>query len=134
MKKLSRSAPVLATLHGAGFESRGRTLLPKLDFTWRQGERWAILGPNGSGKSLFLSLLAGEVYAPELETEYGFKGIGGRDPESRVALVSLRKQQEALEAFDSFVQMRWNSTDSECAPTLDAWLNQDSVEDVLPYE
>ena len=69
-----------------------------------------------------------------METEYGFKGIDGRDPEGRVSLVSLRKQQEALEAFDSFVQMRWNSTDSDCAPTLDAWLNQDSVEDVLPYE
>ncbi|MEW6753577.1 MAG: ATP-binding cassette domain-containing protein [Candidatus Latescibacterota bacterium] len=35
-------------------------ILDGVDWTVRQGERWALLGPNGSGKSTLLSLILGD--------------------------------------------------------------------------
>lgn len=37
--------------------SAGRTLIPSVTWTIRQGEGWALSGPNGSGKSTLLSLI-----------------------------------------------------------------------------
>ncbi len=38
----------------------GHTILDRVSWTVRRGERWAVLGPNGSGKSTLLSLLCGD--------------------------------------------------------------------------
>jgi molybdate transport system ATP-binding protein len=38
----------------------GRPILHDINWTVRQGERWALLGPNGSGKSTLLSLIAAD--------------------------------------------------------------------------
>jgi molybdate transport system ATP-binding protein len=38
----------------------GHTILDRVSWTVRAGERWAVLGPNGSGKSTLLSLLCGD--------------------------------------------------------------------------
>jgi len=38
----------------------GRTILDRLDWTVRCGEKWALLGENGSGKSTLLSLLCAD--------------------------------------------------------------------------
>jgi len=37
-----------------------RTILNKINWTIKQGERWALLGPNGAGKSTLLSLISGD--------------------------------------------------------------------------
>ncbi|MBM3981476.1 MAG: ATP-binding cassette domain-containing protein [Planctomycetes bacterium] len=38
----------------------GHTILDRVSWAVRAGERWAVLGPNGSGKSTLLSLLCGD--------------------------------------------------------------------------
>jgi molybdate transport system ATP-binding protein len=38
----------------------GHTILDRVSWVVRAGERWAVLGPNGSGKSTLLSLLCGD--------------------------------------------------------------------------
>ncbi len=38
----------------------GHTILDRVSWTVRTGERWALLGPNGSGKTTLLSLLCGD--------------------------------------------------------------------------
>ncbi|WP_020468200.1 ATP-binding cassette domain-containing protein [Zavarzinella formosa] len=38
----------------------GQTILDRVNWTVRAGERWALLGPNGSGKTTLLSLIAGD--------------------------------------------------------------------------
>ncbi len=38
----------------------GRTILDRITWTVRTGERWAVVGPNGSGKTTLLSLLCGD--------------------------------------------------------------------------
>jgi molybdate transport system ATP-binding protein len=45
-------------------------ILDGIDWTVRQGEKWALLGPNGSGKSTLLSLITADnpqVYANHVE-------------------------------------------------------------------
>ncbi len=39
---------------------KGVPILRDINWTVRQGERWALLGPNGSGKTTLLSLLCGD--------------------------------------------------------------------------
>jgi molybdate transport system ATP-binding protein len=38
----------------------GHTILDRVSWSVRAGERWAVLGPNGSGKTTLLSLLCGD--------------------------------------------------------------------------
>lgn len=38
-----------------------KRLLADIDWTLRQGERWALTGPNGAGKSTLVKLLAGDL-------------------------------------------------------------------------
>lgn len=109
-------------------------LFPGLDFVWRKGEHWGVLGPNGSGKSVLSGILSGTLFRREVEVSYGFKGRNSSDPERAVTVVSLERQAELLAEMDSYVQMRWNASEEEATPTLAAWLSQDSVEDVAPFE
>jgi iron complex transport system ATP-binding protein len=47
-------------VHLSGVDVRidGTTILHRIDWSVRQGERWVIVGPNGSGKTTLLRLLA----------------------------------------------------------------------------
>jgi len=47
-------------LHGVTVRYGRRTVLDKLDWTVRAGERWLVTGPNGSGKTTLLSLVTGD--------------------------------------------------------------------------
>eukprot|EP00913_Durusdinium_trenchii_P033780 g31623.t1 len=60
-----------------------RRLVTDLDFTVRNGERWAILGPNGSGKIKVSSFLFPECY-PE-DPDYDPRTSGYRPPRTRVS-------------------------------------------------
>ena len=117
-----------------GLALGGRRLFPGLRFVWRRGEHWGVVGPNGCGKSVLARLLSGALFAPEAEVEYGFSGPRGADPERAVAVVSLERQAQLLAEMDAYVQMRWIASEEEATPTLGAWLSQDSVEDVDPWE
>ena len=57
----------------------GRTILQPLDWTVREGERWALSGPNGSGKSTLLSLVCADnpqAYACDIELFGHRRGTG----------------------------------------------------------
>ena len=119
-------------LPAAGLALGGKRLFPGLDWTWRRGEHWGLVGPNGSGKSILVRLLAGDFFAPE--ADLALAPSLGDDPGRAVAVVSLERQARLLRAMDAYVQMRWNASEEEATPTLGAWLSQDAVEEVAPFE
>ena len=125
---------VSLSISAEGLALGGRRLFPGLRFVWRKGEHWGVVGPNGCGKSVLARLLSGALFAPEAEVGYGFSGSRGADPERAVAVVSLERQAQLLAEMDAYVQMRWIASEEETTPTLGAWLSQDSVEDVDPWE
>lgn len=53
-------APVVARLNHVSIRYGSRTILEDLDWTVRNGERWALGGENGSGKSTLLSLICAD--------------------------------------------------------------------------
>ena len=56
-------------LNGVTIRYGDRTILNSLDWTVRNGEKWALAGPNGSGKSTLLSLISADnpqAYAQDI--------------------------------------------------------------------
>jgi molybdate transport system ATP-binding protein len=56
-----------------------RTILDRVNWIVRAGERWALLGPNGSGKTTLLSLLCGDhpqAYAQDVRVFGRRRGTG----------------------------------------------------------
>ena len=49
--------PELVHMKGVTVAYPGVTVLDRVDWTVRRGERWALLGPNGAGKTTLLSLV-----------------------------------------------------------------------------
>jgi ABC-type molybdenum transport system ATPase subunit/photorepair protein PhrA len=52
--------PVLVRMEDVSVAYDGVQVLAHVDWTVRQGERWALLGPNGAGKTTLLSLILGD--------------------------------------------------------------------------
>lgn len=89
-----------------------RTILDSLDWTVREGERWAVRGVNGSGKSTLLSLICADnpqAYACDIEL-FGHKRGSGEsiwDIKRHIGYVSpemhraYQKNITALEAVAS---------------------------------
>jgi molybdate transport system ATP-binding protein len=71
----------------------GKPILRGINWTVREGERWAIVGPNGSGKTTLLSLICGDhpqAYSNDV-TVFGRRRGGGEsiwDVKKRIGLVS----------------------------------------------
>lgn len=75
-------------LRGVTVRYGKRTVLDKLDWTVRVGERWLIVGPNGSGKTLLLSLITGDnpaAYANDVR-------VFGRPREPGESLWPIRRR------------------------------------------
>ncbi len=52
----------MLSLSGVCVVRDGATLLADVDWTVRDGERWAILGPNGAGKTTLLQIAAASLF------------------------------------------------------------------------
>jgi molybdate transport system ATP-binding protein len=80
-------------LSNVSIRHSGRTILDRLSWTVRAGERWAVIGPNGSGKTTLLSLLCGDhpqAYSNEVRLFGRRRGTGETiwDVKRNVGLVS----------------------------------------------
>jgi molybdate transport system ATP-binding protein len=51
---------ILVCMENVRVSYNGATVLHGIDWTVREGERWALLGPNGAGKTTLLSLILGD--------------------------------------------------------------------------
>ena len=58
------------SLNNVGRRFNKEWIFKNIDYTFKQGEKYAVLGPNGSGKSTLLSVLLGSLTLSEGEIGY----------------------------------------------------------------
>ncbi len=74
-----RRPPPVIELRNVTVAHAGHTILDRVSWTVRAGERWALLGPNGSGKTTLLSLLCGDhpqAYSNDIQLFGRRRGTG----------------------------------------------------------
>ena len=77
--EVDTTADSVVGLNNVGIKYGERSILEHLNWTVREGERWALLGPNGAGKSTLLSLVCADnpqSYANDIRL-FGRKRGGG---------------------------------------------------------
>lgn len=109
------------------------TVFANLNFSINKGEHWAIVGESGSGKSALLQTIAGNLNAAGGILHYHFfEEYIQRHPEQKgyithhklIALVEPRHHFRNLSNTTEFYyQQRYNSSDSEDALTVSAYLD-----------
>jgi len=119
-----------------------QTLFADLTFDISKGEHWALVGESGSGKSALMQTIAGKfnVVGGSIY-HYYFEDMLKANPEQAgylthhklIAMVSAKHGFKNLSnTTDLYYQQRFNSFDSEDAPTVEAYLN--SIEPVQHSE
>ena len=88
---------------------QGQRVLDAVSFTWRRGERWALIGPNGSGKTLFMKMLRGDVWPTPDGTERRNYCFDGERTHS-VGLIKHRIAYLGPERQDKYLRYGWNHT------------------------
>lgn len=123
----------LISVSGATVKHLGALLLKDVNFTINKGDHWAITGESGSGKTVLLqtiagkfSLTGGNIY------NYFLEKYLAANPEHDAHLIfhHLISLVESKHHFrnlsntgDFYYQQRYNSSDSEDALTVTAYLN-----------
>ncbi len=109
------------------------TLFTDLNFNINKGEHWALVGESGSGKSALLQTIAGRfnIVGGTIHHHY-FEDFLKQYPDDNahltyhklIALVSPKHSFRNLSNTTEFYyQQRFNSSDSEDAPTVEAYLS-----------
>jgi molybdate transport system ATP-binding protein len=121
------STPILS-IHNITVRNLDQVLFKNLDFEVKKGQHWALVGESGSGKSALLQTISGKfnVVGGTIEHHYFDKLIGKHTVTDAnltyhklVALVSPRHGFRNLSnTTDFYYQQRFNSMDSEDAPTV----------------
>ncbi|WP_295648682.1 ATP-binding cassette domain-containing protein [uncultured Mucilaginibacter sp.] len=110
-----------------------QTLFKNLSFEVKKAEHWALVGESGSGKSVLLQTISGKfnIVGGRIHHFYHEKFIQQHninDPNltfhKLIASVSPRHHFRNLSnTSDFYYQQRFNSCDSEDAPTVDTYLS-----------
>lgn len=102
------------------------------DWTFHQGEHWAVLGANGSGKSLFGDALRGRLPLVHGELCYHFGRAADLNPEEMIGHVAFEERRANV--HELVVQSRWNSLELEHATLVRDFLSFEHVMEVNPFE
>jgi len=65
------------TLNNVGRRFNKEWIFKNIDYTFNEGEKYAVLGPNGSGKSTLLNILLGSLTPSEGRISY--QEVGAED-------------------------------------------------------
>jgi molybdate transport system ATP-binding protein len=126
------NAPILS-IQNITVRNLDKVLFKNLNFDLNKGEHWALVGESGSGKSTLLQTISGKfnIVGGNIDHHY-FDDILRRQPadgtnltyHKLVALVSPRHGFRNLSnTTDFYYQQRFNSMDSEDAPTVSEYLS-----------
>jgi molybdate transport system ATP-binding protein len=132
----------LASLIDVTIRANGGCSLSGVHWDIYPGQRWAILGPNGSGKSLLAAALAGRIPVARGTVLHQLREgaveahdlRGHHRRRGQVVCVSLADQQGLAAKYAGYHQARWNASEAEAGPTVEALLTRHSVEAINPFE
>lgn len=127
----SASRPFLSLRH-ASFLLGDRRVFPDTNWTFQEGEHWAVLGANGSGKSLFGDALRGGLPLATGELIYHFRAPRGLAHEDAIGHVSFDERKQDL--HQAVLQSRWNSIEEETASTVTESLSYERLMQINPFE
>lgn len=83
----------MIVLKDVSLERDGKSILKKINFTWRKGEKIALLGRNGCGKTTLASIIAGLIVPTYGEVVIeGRVGIVFQEPENQ--FITLNCEEE----------------------------------------
>ena len=125
------STPILS-IKNITVRNLDQTLFKNLNFNVQQGQHWALVGESGSGKSALLQTIAGRfnVVGGDIIHHY-YTDFIQQHPEhdaslthhKLLAIVSPKHSFRNLSnTTDFYYQQRFNSCDSEDAPTVETYL------------
>jgi len=103
--KSSKSIPLIELVNCSLIFEAHRAL-DEINFTLREGERWALIGANGSGKTLLLKMLRGEVWP----TPTGRQRRTSSLAKEQIAYVGPERQ-------DKYIRYDWNLTVTQVVTT-----------------
>ncbi|MGI4750242.1 MAG: ATP-binding cassette domain-containing protein [Janthinobacterium lividum] len=131
---------VILTLNHIQVRQATYTLFHDLSLEIKAGENWALIGESGSGKSALLQTIAGNMAISAGAIVYHFyenaKQQHATDTsftaQKLMAMVASKHHFKNLSnTKDFYYQQRYNSSDSEDAPTVSFYLNQISKSTIV---
>ncbi|HZW70034.1 MAG TPA: ATP-binding cassette domain-containing protein, partial [Hanamia sp.] len=106
-------------------KTEDKTVLDGISFSLRQNEHLAIIGGSGSGKTTLAKALAGKIHF-DGNISFNSDDVTGRH--TRIQLIDQRYAFRNLSGTsDFYYQQRYNSFDSQDAPTIYDELEKASV-------
>lgn len=120
---------VILAFENITVRSLNKIIFKDLSFQIRENENWALIGESGSGKSALLETIAGRLAVSSGHIDHAyFDTLPGTSEglvnwHKRVSFVSSRHSFRNLSNTTEFYyQQRYNSFDSEDAPTVGSYL------------
>ncbi|MVN22149.1 ATP-binding cassette domain-containing protein [Mucilaginibacter arboris] len=123
----------ILTLDHVQVRQTTHTLFQNLSFNINQGENWALVGESGSGKSALLQTITGHlpisagkiIYHFYEEVKQQHTGDASFTAQKLMAMVASKHHFRNLSnTKDFYYQQRYNSSDSEDAPTVESYLHK----------
>ncbi len=119
---MMNSDQVFLEIQHGRIQYHNKVLFHDLNFTIRSGQTWALTGESGAGKTSLMKALAGQL---------PITGGHWNLPQKRVVLIDSRHHFTNLSNTQTFYyQQRFNSCDSEDAPTIASYLWQEKKEEI----
>jgi molybdate transport system ATP-binding protein len=110
----------LISLKNASIRSGEKIIFNNIDFTINAGECWALIGDNHSSKSDLMQAIAGHLPVIKGSLEYYFE-----NPHHSISTVlPVHDFRNKSNTRDFYYQQRYNSFDSEDAPTVESYLRE----------
>ncbi len=121
------------TLQQVTLRLYGRLLFEGTDWEIRDDQQWAVVGPNASGKTTLVRAIAGQVPVVHGEIVYHWAKEGTL-PHREVAYAAFDSPGQALRKAGHFYQARWNTGTQETALSVDAYLSEQNVKQINPFQ
>lgn len=131
------TSKILLEIENAQVNYLGKATFDQLNFTWQEGQHWAITGDSGRELTAFLETLRGSTHLPEgrISRTFASEYIAQKTDEGSVhsfrdliAYVSQQyrfRNKSNLQNF--YFQQRFNSSEADEAATVSAYLKENST-------